>query len=250
MFLFLVRDRKTVSDAAASGKATEMTTKATSVVVEPLDVRTELQALGLTMDVLDTARDAWDRAAASATAFEPVTAPGTKGWIAGIGALRETLSVAPFREWAAANRRNLPLVINRKRNIAITATSGDQYTGWIDPQGRIPTTKNPKGLVLAEAIVRNGQQLALLGDAYMRRPDGKPHKVNDAPITFLLLVFITDVDTKAELSLPSKIEDGEIVAWDKRIILPVIQRDRPLTHGIDDADDSVDDVIDVPVKRR
>jgi hypothetical protein len=228
-----------------------MLTKPTVVVADVLDVRAELDALGLTLEVLATAREAWDRAAASATAFEPVTSPGTKGWIAGIGALRENLSIAPFRDWEAANRRNLPLSINRKKSIALTATSGDPWTGWLDPQGREPTTKNPKGLVLTEAVGSNAKQLALLDDAYMRRSDGKPYKMTGEPLplTYLLLVFNSDVDMKAELSLPRKIDDGEIVAWEKRIILPKMPRGPALPAKRQDQGD-MGDVIDVPVLRR
>jgi hypothetical protein len=230
-----------------------MGTKAAVVVTDELGVHAELRALGLTMSVMDIVREAWYRAAASATAFEPSTAPGTKGWIAGVGAMRETLAIAPFRDWAAADRRNLPLVINRKVGVSITATSGDQYTGWVDPQGRQPRTKNPKGLVLAEAIERNGQQLELLGDDYMRRPDGKPYKVDAASltITYLLLVFNTDTAMRAELSLPERIVDGEIDKWAKRIILPEMFRDRlPPARKAEDDGGGSEDTIDVPVKRR
>lgn len=214
----------------------------TTIISDPDEVRSRLAALGLRLDLLEEVRLAWAAAEAGASPFEPITAPGTKGWIAGTGVLREALSL---EGWAPQDVRNLPLSVHPAKTHSVSATSGDERTGI---PNLTPTTKNPKGVVVADAVAVNME--LDFGEAFRRQEIRQARRATSAPKMYLMLVTSTEDELRAEVSKPSKIARKQIVAWSERIILPTIsrhpepmapQRGADLDHGQE---------IDVPVARR
>lgn len=194
------------------------------VIREPWAVSARLAQLSLTKDILDDTRAAWSAAEASASPFEPITAPGLKGWIAAVGVFREALSMS--REWEAQDVHCCPLMANAAKSVAICITSGDERTG--SPEEDVcPTTKNPKGIVLGEAVRVNMEQMELDFGPHYRTIKRKPRNATIAPMTWVLMVYTTAHDVMAELSLPAAIEGGYIVKWHQRIVLPPMSRQNP-----------------------
>lgn len=215
---------------------------ATIVITEPEEVHLRLAALGLRSDLLDEVRLAWAAAEAGASPFEPITAPGTKGWIAGTGVLREALSL---EDWAPQDVRNLPLSVHPAKTHSITVTSGDERTGIAH---LTPTTKNPKGVVVADAVAANME--LDFGKEYRRQEVSRARRVKSAPKMYLMLVTSTNDELRAEVSKPSKIVKKQIVEWSERIILSTISRHpEPMVpqRGVDFGQGQE---IDVPVARR
>ncbi|MGK3987784.1 hypothetical protein WME99_32385 [Sorangium sp. So ce136] len=222
---------------------------ATNLVKEPLAVRARLDRLGLVEATMDDARRAWSAGEASASPFEPPTAPGTKGWFATVGFLRETLSLVG---WDAVNVRNCPLIVAPSKQWAICVTSGDRWTGSTR-HDVCPSTKNPKGCVIAKAVQMNWEQMGLdFGPRYSPAAQLKPRRATSAPLTWLFMIYTTPDDVYAELSLPAASEGGYIVAWHERIVLPALPRQNP-PGGIERPEPDLgggSSEIDVPVLRR
>jgi hypothetical protein len=135
------------------------------------------------------------------------------------------------------------LVINDKRKINIAVESGDALTHQAHGS---PRTKSLKGLYTEAAILRNNLESDLFPDdldADLRRVAA----ILEYP-TWVLLIYITDDEYRAELSLPDEMEDGLIVSWKERIFIP----DPGESVGGRITEPSVDQGpdIDVPVRRR
>jgi len=162
--------------------------------------------------------------------FDPVTAPGTDAWRYPVRVLRKGLLGL---NWRLDDPRNLPLVISDERNISLAVSSGDEFTG-IEGH-RLPRTKNPKGILMAEAVTRNTRQLDFF-------PESIPEAVQkfDRTLkypTWVFLLFITDDQIRAELSLPNSMDESDhIVGWAERILIVV-----PLPGEEIDADTDFDE---------
>lgn len=210
------------------------------VRVEAWDVRQRLRQFDLTVELLHSALKAGFLARASCTAYDPVTTPGTDAWSRTNRRLRELLIPSGWRQ---DDPSNIPLTINDARAVNLTATTGDDRTGLV---GSNPHTRSrKKGNAMGAALERNRRLT----------PDLFPETLSEARRlavltfqypTWMLLFRMTDDEISCELSLPIILEDGEIVDWAERILLP-----RP---GIEAADYSRTDDrgpdYEVDVRRR
>lgn len=141
-----------------------------------------------------------------------------------------------------------PLIVAPNKSMAITMTSGDLSTGVADA---CPTTKNPKGILTADAVRRNFEQIGIdFGPGYQVPKLLKPRRAKSAPLTWLFMVRMTTDDVRAELSLPAAIENKYIVAWHERIVLEPMPRISPPGARRLVADFSELEEIDVPVVRK
>ena len=145
--------------------------------------------------------------------------------------------------WRKAEPGNYPLVVSDKRRINIAVATGDVFTR--DPRGA-PKTKSPKGLYTEAATIRNRYEEP---DLF---PETLPDNLRRAAVvleyqTWILLIFITDEEFRAELSLPNEIGDDVVVSWYERIFVP----DEPEEPGqiVTPLEDAGPD-IDVPVRRK
>jgi hypothetical protein len=215
------------------------------VIQKIREVDHRLQELGLTSEILRLAVRAGELERVSCTELDPRSYPGTAAWALTIRSLREQLLPLGCRY---QNKKNLPLIIDPVRRLAFVVTSGSSATG--DPTLE-PTTKYPKGPVVAGQIRVNRQQLTLFGDSRFA-----PLPLKEETITWLLLIRVEyrpknetagEHVAFCELSLPSEInEKGFVTSWAERIILEPVKLDQPRRR--DDDDDEVE--FDVPVTRR
>jgi hypothetical protein len=119
--------------------------------------------------------------------------------------------------------------------------TGDKGTGLVD---RHPRTKSPKGR-LTELAISHNIQLAFEG--FISKEESERRSLSVYGTTWIFLTYITATKVRAELSLPSSIEDGHISAWKERIILPPIEVDpESLERNILDNDPGPE--FDVPVR--
>jgi len=119
-------------------------------------------------------------------------------------------STAQGLGWLRYNPQNLPVFVHPKTQIGLVISSGDEYTGVSFAN---PSTRNPKGTSFARTIDPDGQ-LAFFGTL-----DDEAEMIEVSDMRVLLyqerggLVF-------TELSRPSIVHAGRIVAWDDRVIFP------------------------------
>jgi hypothetical protein len=212
----------------------------TAVIREhPFDARRRLAELGIAVEALIKALQAGYVARLSCTDNDPPFIPGTEAWRFVVRTLREELLPKGYRK---ADPGNFSLVINDTRKINIAVASGDALTRVASGD---PKTKHLKGLFTEAVTIRNKHFDGLF-------PEDIPEELRIAISvleypTWILLIYITDEEFRAELSYPDKIEDGQIVSWTERIFIPDSADDPgAVINPIEDADPD----IDVPVRRK
>jgi hypothetical protein len=205
------------------------------------DAMSRLAELGVSIEALQRAVAEGHSARILCTSNDAPFIPGTEAWRFTLRTLREELG--PLG-WRNADPGNFSLVINDKRRINIVVASGDAA---VRLSHLTPRTKALKGLYTEAATVRNRVE----GDLF---PETLPEEVRRVAAslefpTWILLVYITDEEYRAELSLPDEMEEGNIVSWVERIFIP--DRSDPLGGRL--AEPSAPDAgpdIDVPVRRK
>lgn len=202
----------------------------------PLSIRARLQELDIPLDLLIAAAQAGFIERMNATPFDPVTKAGTDAWSYPVRVVREGQEA---RGWRLDDPKNLPLVISDEHRINVTVSSGDEMTGIEKPK-RAPRSKNPKGVLLESAIDRNTGQFDMFPDELPERL-AKFEKTLEYP-TWVFLLYITDDEIRAELSLPISIDGKDhLDGWAERIVLsvPLPDEEQIDEPGSDDGQDFV-----------
>jgi hypothetical protein len=212
---------------------------AESVYKHPFEARRRLAELGVSVEALIRALQAGHLARLSCTDNDPPFIPGTEAWRFVVRTLREELLPKGYRK---ADPANYSLVINDERQINIVVASGDALTRIAHGN---PKTKHLKGLFTEAVIMRNKLEGGLFPELISEELRIAV-SILEYP-TWILLIYITDDEVRAELSFPDEIQDGQIVSWKERIFVPDSDDDdgsaiRPI--------DETDPVIDVPVRRK
>jgi hypothetical protein len=205
----------------------------------PFAARRRLAELGVSVVALIKALEAGQLARLSCTPNDPPFIPGTEAWRFVVRTLREELLPRGYRK---ADPANYSLVINDARKLNIVVASGDTMVRSITGD---PKTKHLKGL-FTEAVIFRNKQIGGLFPAEISEELRTAVSILEYP-TWILLIYITDDEIRAELSYPDAIEEGQIISWKERIFIP------------DSADDDgaeirptgdTDPDIDVPVRRK
>lgn len=204
-----------------------------TVVAIHLVAEDRLQQLGLSAGLLVRALLRADAEAKLTTGLEPPTAEGTTRYAKTVRYVREEL--VPLG-WRFDNYKNFCRTIHPSGGFSMATSSGDEFTG-VDVPGMKPSTKYPKGDLTALAVMQNADQGVLdLGAAYA---------LGVAPASlknmWFLLQRVTNETIYAELSLPTAIENGVIVDWEERILLPQASRQDPLPAVMIEEPPSADD---------
>lgn len=205
----------------------------------PAAAMRRLAELGVAVEALQRAVAAGHVARITCTENDPPFIPGTEAWRYTVVTLRDELCPRGWR------KGDYSLVINDSRQINIVVASGDAMTRRAHGS---PRTKSLKGLYTEAATVRNRVE----GDLYPETFEADVRRVAsllEYP-TWILLIYITDEEFRAELSLPVDMENDQITGWQERIFIPDAA-DKFGGERIAPADDSQGPPdIDVPVRRK
>jgi hypothetical protein len=182
--------------------------------------------------------------AASCTSHNPRTLPGTMAWGFTIGALRDILV---DRDWGIGRFNNFETVIHPSRSHAVAVTSGNAQAG---DRTATPRTRYRKGETMALAVSANTQMsfAVLSDDDAFARDESDPRRMR----TWLLLHYHDRgvEQIRAELSLPSHMENGWITGWAERIILRPTDFSTSITIAPGDDGGDGGDEIEIDVTRR
>lgn len=125
---------------------------------------------------------------------------------------RATETLVP-KGWQRINPDNQPTLVHPDNGWCLVVASGSSATGLAYAT---PTTKNPKGRTIREAVQDNAE-LALL------RPQEVDPVLAGLRETWMLLTYVNiDGHIRSEVSLPSEMEGEQISAWQHRILIPSI----------------------------
>jgi hypothetical protein len=199
-----------------------------------------LMELGVSIEALQKAIAAGHANRILATPNDPPFIPGTFGWSFTVRTLRDEL--LPLG-WRKADPGNFSLVINDKRKINIVVESGDSA---VRKRHIMPRTKSTKGLYAEAMTLRNKIANDLFPES-LSEDLLRVMAILEHP-TWVLLIYITDDEYRAELSLPAEMDGDKIVDWQERIFIP--DPEAPFGSSIRPELDDLGPDIDVPVRRK
>ena len=190
----------------------------TIVHADPFSMITALEKLDLSVPILHRAVESGYLAKANATPNHPPLYPSFVAWGDTICSLRNELIP---RGWSKTNERNWPRVIHPSGEIALTVATGNEHTG---SPNFMPATKSTKGPSTIQAIEINRNQGWLPG--FEPELDALEKLDDEQPVTWILLGHFAQNEIRCELSLPiSSNEEGRVVLWGERILLPSVPLD-------------------------
>lgn len=179
-----------------------------------------LASLGIEQAILMDAVRVGVVRAKDVTVFHPTTARGFVQWSETVASLRQDLDK---QGWSLSDPKNSPRVTSPDGKTSIMVIGGNEATGvslGVDPRTarrRGPSTQHAveSNDVATGRGLRGGIQGVLDIVLQIQRTRTEPQN-------WVLLYHWSSKDpvVRAELSLPTAIQDGEITAWGPRILLP------------------------------
>ncbi|WP_280475416.1 hypothetical protein [Nocardia farcinica] len=202
-----------------------------------MDAHLALANLGLTVEIVHAALLSGEQAAASVTPYHPRLAAGMERWMATVASLRNGLKQK--LNWKLDDPKGSPRVTRPDGKVSITAVGGTIGTGL--EVGPTPYNKNKRGPSTEDAV--DGNQLALPLDISIPIAGTSAEEM----LTWFLLYYRAKEpnETRAEMSLPLKVDNDRVVDWKYRIIIPPISHDFPLPPDADG-----DGGVDFPIVDR
>jgi hypothetical protein len=180
------------------------------VIYEGTAAERKLKQLGLDVPLIHEVLLYANAEAATYTTFDP---PGAGEYARWSREVRRMTELLVLDDWIRINPDNQPTIVHPSKKWCLVVTSGSSGVGV---RYATPTTKNPKGRSIRDAVMENAE-LALLG----------PQDVNPALAglreTWTLLTYVNINDEiQAEISLPKEMPGDQITAWEHRILIPTI----------------------------
>jgi hypothetical protein len=199
------------------------------VIYEGAAADRKLKQLGLDVPLIHEVLLYGNAEAATYTNFDATGAGEYARWSRHCRRLSELLVPA---DWDRINPDNQPTLVHPSKEWCLVVTSGSSGTGV---KYVTPTTKNPKGRSIREAVGRNAE-LALFDPQDMEPVLAGLHE------TWMLMTYV-DINGHiwSEVSLPSEMEGDQITAWEQRILIPTIDPSAgPETQGGEEEPPSYD----------
>lgn len=215
------------------------------LLIEPWDVNRRLAELGITSEVLIKAVESSQFARAACTENDAPNFPGIAAWNGAVRSLREDLVL---ENWQRLNDTGQPLIVRPDNTFALTVTSADENTGR--KAEFEPRTKSSKGPRTLEKVAQNRWLFPdLEEDEVTRVQEINKRRIN----TWMLLIHYDKVlgQVRSELSRPvTADEDGIIIGWSERIILPPFDVEPEFDALPDEETGPNGGEIDIDIKRR
>lgn len=203
-----------------------------STLVAELDVKHELDALGLTKEIVFKIADAAASARADTMAVEPLNAPGTNAYNKGVAATR--MSLLPLG-WRMSHKGGVEATVNDALAIQLIFQSVDMACTERDPEA---ISEKGSG---SRKLVYDGQQ-----DLFKHEEGKRKQAIGVAPRVWLVCVSTAGKKLRAEVSCPKVYEGGQFAGFVKRI--PVVDQDYDPTPQTRRSDDDNDGAVDYEVK--
>ena len=209
---------------------------------DPDSVRRRLATLGIPMKVLLEAVRVGHHAGDFATAAHPRNFRGILTWGEVTATLRGGLAA---HGWGFDDRDNVARVISPDGEVTVVAISGNRFTGLRGKHEQL-STRWPRGSAGVRIIWRNAQRELALDSALVR---SRNLLVDGGGTWFLLYNRVGDM-LRSELSYAKNVDNqGELIDWRERLILPDIDLATPLPVIMDNTPNTPPDV-EVRVSRR
>ena len=180
------------------------------VIYDGTSAEHKLKQLGLDVPLIHEVLLYGHAEAATYTTFDP---PGAGEYARWSREVRRMTELLVLDDWIRINPDNQPTIVHPSKKWCLVVTSGSSGTGV---RYATPTTKNPKGRSIREAVMENAE-LALLS------PQDVDAALASLRETWMLMTYV-DINDQihSEVSLPREMPGDQITAWEHRILIPTI----------------------------
>lgn len=176
------------------------------VIVDKVwQVKQELNALGLTADIVKEIALAAAGARAETLPIDPCSAPGTQAYIYGVRAIR--LRLLPLG-WQISRLGNVESTVNHELGVQICFQNVDQACGIRDPEAI-----SGKGAA-SRTLVQSGQT-----ELFPREEGGGKQMLGSRLKVWLICVSSDENHVRAEVSYPKAFEGNQFEGFVKRIFV-------------------------------
>lgn len=177
-------------------------------------------------------------AVGACTENDPPTARGYDAWRSALRRLREVLLP---QGWEKDDTGNFSTVVNHSARTRIAVVNTDDATG---NQSRYPVNRSRKGV--------NSDRASRINQRVLPFPEWIETEPDDAVIpgyaTWYLCIYVEQNVVRAELSLPTRLDNGFFADWKERIML--VSTEDEWVDGINPEGDDDGPVFEVPVSRK
>ena len=200
------------------------------VVTDGWEVKSTLQALGLTTEIISNVARAAAGAKADALAVDPCSTPGQLAYIYGVRSIR--LQLLP-EGWRTSREGNVESTVNHDLGIQLCFQNVHRACGERDPEAI-----SGKGAG-SRKLIHDGQ-VELFENVGTSTNTKKT--VGATPTVWVLCVSSDDKTIRAELSCPESFEGDQFQGFSKRIFVldetldPKPRNDKGSDDGFDDTD--------------
>lgn len=207
------------------------------IVTAEHEVRQELRALGMTQEFVIAVAKAVSAGKADALAVDPLSTPGTFGYIKGVRTIR--LSLLPLG-WRISRVGNVESTVSDVLGIQLCFQNVDMACTDRNPQAISGKGSGSRGLINA------GQQ----GELFARAEDKTKQIRGVVPLVWVICVSTEGKKLRAEVSCPQVFEGDQFSGFSKRIF--VVDEDLNPTPDTDikPDDDSGTDQYEVRIAKK
>lgn len=206
------------------------------VIERSNEVESELETLGLTPEIVRVIAEASSGAKAEALPIDPITAPGTNAYHAGVRAIRRLLLP---KGWRMSRNGNIEATVHDRLGIQLLYQNVDQAC----------TDKDPQAISKKGAGARRLIQAGLQGELFGSRATGmtKTDKIGTKPIVWLVCVSSNEFGLQAEVSCPEVFDGEQYENFSKRIWV-LNDKFEPSIGNVDGKDSGSDGIEDFDIR--
>ncbi|MDP1565494.1 MAG: hypothetical protein Q8L91_04420 [Polaromonas sp.] len=183
-----------------------MTNAKHEVFSTPSEVKSALESLGLTAELVKNVAKAAAAARADSLAVDPCSAPGTLAYIYGVRSVR--LELLP-KGWRVSRAGNVESTVNDELGIQLCFQNVDRACGARDPEAISGKGSGSRKLIL------DGHQAEL----FPKPKTASVKTFGSTPTVWVICVSSDSKNVQAEVSCPEIFEGEQFEGFSKRIFV-------------------------------
>lgn len=218
---------------------TAMSLQKLNIVDAAPDVARELEALGLSVEIVSQIAEAAAAAKAEALPIDPISSPGTLAYIHGVRRIRRLLLP---KGWRMARSGNVESTVHDKLGIQLLFQNVD----------RACSNDNPQAISKKGAGSRSLVQAGLQGELFAKNQPTSLGKLGQKPIVWLVCVSSDKNGVQAEVSCPDLFDGEQFQDFSRRIFVVNDKLDPQVTDKIkpEDSGDSGAEDFEVLIAKK
>ena len=186
-------------------------------IIPAAEAKTYLASMGIPLEAVYHALKTGEIEASNTSKYAPLTAAGTKRWIAVVEVARRMLDEK--ENWVRSDAQNRPIAVSSSKEYTLAFVGGNAETGDPRPEAN-PKAARRKGPATERA--HKIEQLSIvLPESITGEIERAENVEHERPRigNWVLLYYRDKEEIRCEISFPSGVEDGQFTGWFVRVLL-------------------------------